>query len=100
MYLCVARSSRNQARKQIAVRGDGIRLQSPRLDPVRRPAETVVLAAECLRNLPHDWWWVIRALGVVANLREPVDRTPVSRVTARQFVGDSAVDLAPGRRLI
>ena len=68
-----------RAKEQVAVGADRIRLQPPRLDAVGGPAEAVVLAAQVRRNLPHDRRRIVRALRVVADLREPVDRAPVGR---------------------
>ncbi len=88
------------AEEQVAVRAYWIALQSPRLDAIGGPAESVVVAALVRWRLRHELRRIVDALRVVTDLREPVDRTPVGRVTAGEFIRNPGVDLAPGGRLI
>ena len=85
------------AEEEVAVGADGIALQSPGLDAVRRPARAVVLAPACAGTARPSTAPDTPALGVVADLRQPVDGGPERGVPAQEIVEDARVHLAPGR---
>jgi hypothetical protein len=75
--------------------GDGVPLEAPWLDPVRRPSGDVVLAGQVLGDEELREVVIVATSRVVAELDEPVVGRPPSGVAEDELVQDPVVDLPP-----
>jgi hypothetical protein len=96
----VAVQSQEQIEKpfveEVPIGPNRVHLKSPRFDAIGGPPRDVVVALAISWDVQAvPGLWIGSALRVVANLRQPVDGSPVGPVAHQQLVEDGAIHLAP-----